>query len=116
MLFVFLMGTLSIAPVYGYQIFSVKYLPKILHYFPAIGANPLYLNIINFASIIIFILSCILLIAILHSVLRTFLHTFKSFFKMSFNLGPVLVMVFCLLLIKIAISQFFEIDILDSLI
>lgn len=95
------MGIMSIAPVYGYQIFSVKYLPQILHLFPIIESNPLYLNIVSFGSIMAFVLMCILLIAILHSVFRTFLKTFRSFFRMSFNLGPILLMVFILLLIKI---------------
>jgi len=36
MFFVFLMGTMSIAPVYGYQIFSVKYLPRIVKFFPVL--------------------------------------------------------------------------------
>lgn len=116
MMFVFLMGTMSIAPVYGYQIFSIKYLPHILELFPTIGNNQLLMNIISFGSIIGFILICILLIAILHSILKTFLHTFYSFFKMSFNLGPILIMVFFLLIIKIGISNIFEVDLLDNLI
>lgn len=101
MFFVFLIGTMSIAPVYGYQIFSVKYLPKITELFPALGANALYLNLINFGAVALFVLVCILLIALLHATLRTFLHTFRAFFKMSFNLGPIMMMVFILLLIKI---------------
>lgn len=48
MLFVFLMGTMSIAPVYAYQIFSVKYLPHLLGLFPDYAKNPLFLNLFNF--------------------------------------------------------------------
>lgn len=86
MSFVFLMGTMSIAPVYGYQIFSVKYLPEISKLFPVLNSNPLLLNLVNFVSVSLFVLFCILLIAILHATLRTFLSTFCAFFKMSFNL------------------------------
>lgn len=115
MSFVFMMGTMSVAPVYGYQLFSVKYLPKIIEFFPTLGENSLYLNLANFAAIALFVLICILLIALLHATLKTFLHTFRTFFKMSFNLGPIMIMVFFLLLIKIGVSQIFKIDLLDNL-
>ena len=115
MFFVFLMGTMSIAPVYGYQIFSVKYLPQILDLFPFLRENQLYFNLISFGSIVLFIFICILLIALLHAMLRTFLQTFYAFFKMSFNIGPIMLMIFLLLLIKVGISQIFEVDLLDNL-
>ena len=106
---------MSVAPVYGYQLFSVKYLPQIIEFFPTLGENSLYLNLVNFAAIALFVLVCILLIALLHATLKTFLHTFRTFFKMSFNLGPIMIMVFFLLLVKIGVSQIFKIDLLDNL-